>query len=333
VSAELPDLPVSSSSRWILSLAGGGYKGLFTAHFLSLLQAELGRPLYKVFDLVAGTSIGSILALGIALGLDASVLEEFLVSKGKRIFPGYRRLLPMPVMGLLGPLYRQKPLRRALSSAFGDHTLRSLKIATLVPTVSLGNASAKVFRTPHAAGFEGDRDQKVIDVALASAAAPLYFPAYTIGHLQFADGGLIANAPHTIAAIEASAILRWPLSNVRMLAVGTTEVPIGMPIRRSPRHWGIRGWFQGKALLNQAMAAQQDLAQQSARVLLGPRLITVDAFRSTEQDQGVGLDRPGKHATATLRSLAEIAWEDFKKHQAGSLMSLKLQSGEPLKAV
>jgi patatin-like phospholipase/acyl hydrolase len=97
VSSELPDLPLSSSSRWILSLAGGGYKGLFTAHFLSLLQTELGRPLHEVFDLVAGTSIGSILALGIALSLDAPVLEELLVSKGKTIFPGYRRLLPMPI--------------------------------------------------------------------------------------------------------------------------------------------------------------------------------------------------------------------------------------------
>ena len=246
MSSELPDLPLPPSSRWILSLAGGGYKGLFTAHFLSLLQNEINRPLHKVFDLVAGTSIGSILALGIALGLDAPVLEELLVSKGKSIFPGYRRLLPMPLMNLLGPLYREKPLKTALSSAFGELSMRSLKIATLVPTVSLGNASAKVFRTAHAAGFEGDRNQKLIDVALASAAAPLYFPAHTIGNLQFADGGLIANAPHAIAAIEASSILRWPLSNVRMLALGTTEVAIGMQIRRSPRHWGIRGWFQGR---------------------------------------------------------------------------------------
>ena len=60
----------------------------------------------------------------------------------------------------------------------------------------------------------------------------------------------------------------------------------------------------GQALLNQAMAAQQDLAQQSARILLGDRLIAVDAFRSTEQDQGIGLDRPGKQATGTLISAA-----------------------------
>ena len=305
----LPALEPSQNVRWILSLAGGGYKGLFTAHFLSCLEEEVG-PLHTKFDLIAGTSIGSILALGIASGASASSLAQLLEKHGKSIFPAWRRRIPLLLGTLLGPKYPQKALRAALIAQFADKTFSSLQTRALIPAVSLGNASARLFRSPHAAGF-GDPAVSLVDAALASAAAPLYFPPHTVDHAQLADGGLIANAPHALAAIEAGSVLRWPLDDVHLLGVGTTEIPSGSAYKARKYSWGWLGWIRKKTLLNAMMTAQQELAQQSTKLMLPQRCTFVDQWRSHQQDKAVGLDVASKKATATLKQMAQIAWQAF----------------------
>lgn len=328
----LPHPPSQQGEFWLLSLSGGGYKGLFTAHFLSLLEAKLGKPLHTCFDLVAGTSIGSILSLGVAHGVSAHKLDTLLETRGPKIFPWYRRAMPMLLGTLAGPRYLQTPIREALKDTFRDATLAQLKSRAVIPAVSLTNASAKVFRTAHAADFDLDATTSLVDVALASAAAPLYFPPHQIGSTQLADGGLIANAPHIVALSEATSVLLWPLERINMLAVGTTEVPEGKAFNASRLRWGWIGWARKKAMLVQTMSAQQDLARQTAALMLRERFTSIDAWRSAEQNKAVGLDVATKKSTRTLRALAESAFADFERDHASVIVALKRHIAKPLSA-
>jgi uncharacterized protein len=330
INRELPAIERGPSSRWILSLAGGGYKGLFTARFLELLEERIERKMYEAVDLVAGTSIGSILALGIASGKSAKELKQLLMSRGSAIFPWRRRALPMLLGTLCGPRYLQTPLRKALIAQFKETKLRDLRVPAIVPAVALTDASCRIFRTPHAADFVADAGCQIVDVALCSAAAPLYFPPHRLGDVQLADGGLVANAPHAIAVIESTAVLRWPLNDTHMLAVGTTEVPTGVAAKPSAISWGWIGWARRKTLLEQTMSAQQDLAHQLTKSLLGARFTAVDSFRSLGQDRVTGLDVASKKATRTLLALAESSWTVFESQYPQVITQLKNHEPERL---
>jgi patatin-like phospholipase/acyl hydrolase len=122
-----PARAISSRARprWILSLSGGGYKGLFTAEFLARLEANLDAPLHEKFDLIAGTSIGSVLALGIALGIPAARLAQLLCEQGGNIFPSSARRFGS-LSRLFQAPYDPTPLRSLLASEFGDPTFADL---------------------------------------------------------------------------------------------------------------------------------------------------------------------------------------------------------------
>jgi uncharacterized protein len=110
VTKGLPEIAAAPERRWVLALSGGGYRGLFTAQVLQRLEAELQRPLHEVFDLIAGTSIGSILALALASGLPAAQLVEFFRREGAAIFP------PLSLWQRVRVLFRSKYSSAALRS-------------------------------------------------------------------------------------------------------------------------------------------------------------------------------------------------------------------------
>jgi patatin-like phospholipase/acyl hydrolase len=75
----------------VLALSGGGFRGYFTALVLAKLEEQLGRPCYKIFNLIAGTSIGGIIAVGLAFGIPARRIAEIIAKSGPAIFPPNRR--------------------------------------------------------------------------------------------------------------------------------------------------------------------------------------------------------------------------------------------------
>src|SRR5438067_1160674 len=109
----------------ILSLGAGGRKGVFASSFLTELERMTGKRVVDHFDLIAGTSTGGIIALGLGLGLSATDLRDFYVSNGPVIFPsvglgvGLRRRLQWLVWGKHDP----EPLKAALRTAFGEKRL------------------------------------------------------------------------------------------------------------------------------------------------------------------------------------------------------------------
>src|SRR6267378_4287150 len=120
--------------RRILSIDGGGIKGVFPISFLAEIESALSlRSVADYFDLIAGTSIGGIIAIGLGLGLTARQMGEFFVNEGPRIFP--RQAIPTSTFRLLfgRERYNPGPLREALQKVFCAKTLADSQVRLLIP--------------------------------------------------------------------------------------------------------------------------------------------------------------------------------------------------------
>ncbi len=206
-------------SRKILSIDGGGIKGLFPASFLARIEEINGRKVADYFDLISGTSTGGIIAIAMGLGLSAGEIVDFYKSYGREIF-SKRKLLG----GLLqGEKYDSGKLQKALENVFGERLLSESKKRLVIPAYNLANWEAILYRTSHRPNHpdEGSK-RKAVDVAMATAAAPTYFkPHYNNG--EFIDGCLWANNPINAAAVEAIGTLGWKKNKLRILSLGCTE--------------------------------------------------------------------------------------------------------------
>src|SRR5437762_2466664 len=121
-----------TDSRRILAIDGGGVKGVFPLAFLASIEEEVERPLWQYFDLLAGTSTGGIIALGLGLGYTAKQLLSFYEALAAQIFPGgsvWRCL-----RSLLVAKYDEAPLRRALEAKFGQRRLGESRVRLLIPS-------------------------------------------------------------------------------------------------------------------------------------------------------------------------------------------------------
>jgi len=121
--------------RRILSIDGGGIRGVFPVSFLAHIESELSLPtVADYFDLVAGTSAGGIIALGLGLGLAAQQMAELFVNEGATIFP--HSPVPTSTLRLLWGRERYKPhhLRQALEKVFGSKTLADSRVRLLIPS-------------------------------------------------------------------------------------------------------------------------------------------------------------------------------------------------------
>lgn len=184
----------------ILSIRGGGIRGLAPAEMFAGIEKNIGRPIGQCFDLIAGTSTGSILAVGLALGIPASDLANFYIEDGPKIFKrrfGHR-------LGLLNSKYDSKVLRDALDRRLGLHFFMDCTPRVLVPASDVLHGTAKFFRSWR----QEDMWIEAAAVCQASASAPTYFDPMVwmpagIQTAVYEDGGLFANNPALYALAEA----------------------------------------------------------------------------------------------------------------------------------
>lgn len=293
----------------ILSLSGGGFRGLYTAEVLTWLESALGRPLHQCFDLIAGTSIGGILAIGITKGHPAADLREALAKHGPLIF-GHDRPARSKIKkgkeivdNIPAPKYRQEPLRTAIEAMIGqDASWKHLKTNLLVPAVSLLSGGPQFFRSYDIA--PDLHDVTLVDVAVATAAAPTYFPTAKVGNRPYVDGGLIANAPDLVAIIDAEKLLGIPRSRIHLAAIGTTHPQQGEAIVESDSR-GLADWDYGRKVVDLTLASQEKLARELAERLLGNRRYwLLDTAQSKEQEAELALDCASPQASSLLSALA-----------------------------
>jgi uncharacterized protein len=292
----------------ILSLSGGGYLGLYTAVVLAALEQRIGEPLGRRFDLVAGTSVGGLLAMAIAFELPLSVIVDIFKTRGEEVFSG-RNLPSGPMTRLLdltrsvtGPKYSGRVLREELDKHFGEATLADARHALVVPAVDVTRSATKVFKTPHVKSSRGDENVRVVDIMMATSAAPAYFPSVPIGGRLYADGGLFAVAPDQVAMHEAQHFMKIDPARMRMVSVGTATAGYQSG-EAADADAGAVGWLSDGRLILTLIAVQQQHVQAIMEDRLGERYLRLDA--NWPAQSGLGIDVATAAASRTLEGLAD----------------------------
>lgn len=216
----VPQMPQTSEKKpfQILSLDGGGLKGIFASAALAAIERDHKTSLTRHFDLIAGTSTGGLIALAMAAGICPQNVGELYMEHASDLFP--RRWRPR----ILDPSsrYQTGPLREMLESAFGEQRLDDSPVRLAIPAFDLASNDVYLFRTPHASRLRRDHSELLVDVALATTSAPTYFPAHQMRGLRLVDGGVWANNPTMVAVVEALATCGAVADKIRVLNVGTT---------------------------------------------------------------------------------------------------------------
>jgi patatin-like phospholipase/acyl hydrolase len=247
----------------ILSLDGGGFRGMFSAAVLARLEEDLDIRIVDHFDLIAGTSTGGIIALGLGLGLSPKEIVEFYTGHGPRIFRNRSKLRVL--RHLLRAKYGAGPLQEALTEVFGERTFGESTKRLVITSYNLRADDVYLFRTPHLPVLKRDWRERAVNVALATSAAPTYLPGMPLDGARLVDGGLWANNPAMVALTEAVGPLGIPLEAIRMFSLGTTT-----EVRNRHRrldHGGLLPWA-GDAV-EVLMRAQSESANKQARHFLG----------------------------------------------------------------
>ena len=299
----------------ILALSGGGFRGLYTVTILDELEKHYKRPIAQAFDLICGTSIGGILALGLAAEIPASRLKELFIEKGQEIF---RPQIPCSLLRWLFRIFRapysQTVLRGVLEEFFQNKTIGHLTHRVLIPAVNCTTGKGQFFKTPHHKSFTRDHEWPIVDVALATSAAPTYFPVFKNGYGRFVDGGLVGNAPGLFGYHEAKYFLSDNSEDlhIRALCIGTANQRFGLP-------GGFKlnaGFFQWRQLFDLIVAVQEGSNQYILQHLLNDDLVYLNDNPSPQQAKDVGLDEAGVQAQEILQNLAMTrVQESLGKHQ------------------
>ncbi len=292
----------------ILALDGGGVKGAYTASVLATLEETTRRACRDHFDLIAGTSTGGIIALGLGLGLTAREICAFYAEKGENIFPvsGVVGRNLRAVRQLLRPKHDAARLRKALESAFGQRTLGESTCRLVIPAYDITESRVFLFKTGHHQRFKFDLKLSAVDVALATAAAPTFFAAATIaraGDARYVDGGVWANCPALVALTEAMHFLDVPPRDIDILSIGTTSHPFEVTARRSSG--GVIRW--GAALVELLMTSQVQAAEAQAALLTGEGFHRINHVTSRGR---FGLDKAER-----ARDLMELGRSDAVKRE------------------
>ncbi len=288
----------------VLCLSGGGFLGLFSALILEKLEARFGSPIAKHFDLICGTSIGGIIALGLAAEIPAADIRKSFEAHGPKIFPRpFSRW-----SALRKAMYSPKPLSTAICEIIGESTIvGDLKHPILIPAVNLTKGGPSMFKTPHHPDFTEDWSKKALEVGMATAAAPTVFPSVRVGDSNYADGGLFANSPDYFGAHEAEHFLGANRDNIRMLSIGTISKNFSLPAM--PLDRGIFSWIKDLRLFNAAMSSQQLAVDHVMQHSLGERYLRIDIGASAEQSDDLRMDIANEASIATQKGLAETAFQ------------------------
>ena len=198
---------------------GGGAKGVYTLGVLREIEAVSSRPLCEVFDLIYGTSTGSIIAALIALGYRVDEIENH-----------YFKLIP-DITGASGSRRRSKALREQAKNIFGDRKFDSFKVPIGIVAANHGHERPMIFKYSaqqahgRAATFKPGFGCTIADAVLASSAAYPFFEKVAVvtenqGTQLLMDGGYVANNPTLFALADAREAFKQADADIVVISVG-----------------------------------------------------------------------------------------------------------------
>ena len=229
--ATKPHIKMQSDNYFdILSIDGGGIKGMYSAKLLELLESQYGFKSYECFNLICGTSTGGLIALALAHGNPAKTISNFYENNGKTIFPDISpriRKIKSWMSYCFQSKYPNKKLKQLLIEYFGENSVMDdLIVPVNIPSYSLENGQQVIFKKSFNDKMFTDEDVPLVDVALATSAAPTYFPIHEIKNTKhrnghYIDGGVWANDPSVTGLLEALKYLNVEEKRIRILSIAT----------------------------------------------------------------------------------------------------------------
>ncbi len=314
----------------VLSLDGGGMRGLYTAAVLNSLSDRFGSgdflDIGKGFDLIVGTSTGGILACALAAGVPINDVINLYKDKGPAIFPN-----PLPqskwsklswaLKNFSNAANPNDKLKEELDRIFGSETVGEVfkrrGIGLCIASINFATHKARVFKTAHDPKKSADDKRLLKEVCLATSAAPMILPVAGIPDplvkdelTHFVDGGLWANNPILIALVEA--LTMSGDRPIEIISIGTCPPPSGSAITQDEANKGVSQWNFGLKALELSMDAQASGNQFIATFLadcLSKTGKSVSLTRleqsppSSEQAVLLGLDNSSMKACSTLIQL------------------------------
>lgn len=341
----------------VLSLDGGGMRGVYQAAYLSRFLDNLKRnnpddihnDWVDAFDLIVGTSTGALIACAIAARKPLNDIRDLYYKYGSRIFPYQTLRFQSPMMhGAVlalsaGSRRGDQALRCALEELFGQTTLGDVfntnSIALCIPAVDVQRHSATVFKTHHLRTSNGRDDNRLlVDVCMASTAAPVFRRCATIpeeGNLSsvYVDGGLWANTPAVIGMIEAMTMLRQDETlhrPIHLYMLGTLPSSGGDLVTSKRQLSNILGWHFGAKVVKMSMRAQAVGYDYMSQTLAQHHSPDSFAFRLPAQVPAMSLQKildnmdDARHSSLdaiTRQAISDVdwAWSSLAPSELGEL--------------
>jgi patatin-like phospholipase/acyl hydrolase len=258
----------------ILSIDGGGIRGLLPATFLCEIESKIKEPIWKYFDLITGTSTGGIIALALAAGYTCEKIQKMYDEMASKVFPK-KVWIHKLFAACLGSIYDISKLEHVLKLEYINEgkplCMRDGMTRLCIPAIDLTNGKVTVYKTPHSAvypkekTFFADADKEMWQVALATSAAPIYFRPARLHKSYCADGGLWANNPSLVGIVEAIQS-GYELNEIIVLSLGTGEsaFQVEQNVAKNIRlwHWAPNG------LIDLSFQSQSQAVQNQIRSLL-----------------------------------------------------------------
>ena len=256
----------------ILALDGGGARGIYPAQVLANIERELQAPAAECFDLIVGTSTGSIIGGAAAVGIPMAEIVRLFKEKAPRVFVKKR-------IGafFFRSKYSRPPLEQVVRECVPDITLGQISKPLMITGSDISTGGVHVFKSRYLEDLQAPyvRDAQVLlsDAILSSCAAPTFFDPVPVGDLLLADGGLWANNPSIIALTEAVSKFSRPVEQVRILSIGTGH---SVNLYSRSRSWGfLTGWRRQK-LVSYVLGLQSQASENMAKLLLPGSYLRLD---------------------------------------------------------
>ncbi|HPL15908.1 MAG TPA: CBASS cGAMP-activated phospholipase [Spirochaetota bacterium] len=297
-----------NKSFLILSIDGGGIRGIYPAYILKRIQDEYKISFNSHFDLIIGTSTGSIIAALLAVGISAVEITKFYENEGYKIFKKAKRSF----MGFYKSKYDNLFFKSLLSEKLGNLTLGDItKTKLLIPSTDISNGTIHVLKSSYSKDFVRDNKVLLSEAILASCSAPLYFNPSFIDVYLLADGGLWANNPSLVGYTEAITRLNINPVNVKVFSIGTGIGKKYYDPAKINMKWGFLNGWHGSKLIDMILNLQSINVDNTLELILKNKYYRINFEENSE------LTLDDISIIPTLKSKADI---DFT-HNSKSVRS------------
>jgi patatin-like phospholipase/acyl hydrolase len=322
-------MPAKKNTFKILSLDGGGIRGIIPALILAEIEKRTKKRISELFDLIAGTSTGGILALGMVKpagktkakkDVPAYSAEEAVAlyeAQGSRIFARSPWRVVRSVGGFIDEKYPTEGVESVLQEFFGTSMLSEALTDTIIPSYEIETRSPFFFKSKKARD-NADEDYMMWQAARATSAAPSYFEPVQIMAkgkiISLVDGGLVANTPAMCAYAE---LLRWHPgeTNIMVVSLGTGEATRPIPYAEA-RAWGLAEWLL--PVFSMFFDGMQDSVDYQLRQICGSEDSNLNRYYRFQPTLVAGNDNIDDASRTNLRVL-RLVTEDLIKKQSAAI--------------